>query len=230
MLRLRAFWQRLAFRRCRRGVEEVVVVKPPIEFAGDLGSLGAVGRTAALQEDHSHNSTDLSVGIRSKPTKASARLGAGSGLAENLFFTEVEAQAAGRPVLYSAAHALDEFGNDRRDFQLALDLGLEVDDYLRRTRMLQIIEGAAVCNSRDQGTKLQRSQGDTLAVRAHLAHAAEPGINFPVRKDAQMLAFDIVTSELAQSELVSVQADFGKAQPPSDCLKICVVGLGQGLG
>src|SRR5262249_12186989 len=115
-------------------------------------------------------------------------------------------------------------------FHRALALGLEFDDFLTRARMLQIIERAAVSNRRDQGSELKRSQGDTLAVRAHLAHAAEPGIDFPLRKDAQVLALDVITSELAQSELVSVTADFGKAQPPSDRLKICVVGLGQGLG
>ncbi len=44
-----------------------------------------------------------------------------------------------------------------------------------------------------------------------------------------MLAFDAVTGKLAESELVRVKADLGKAETASDGLKISVVGMRQRL-
>ena len=70
--------------------------------------------------------------------------------------------------------------------------------------MLEVIERAAVGHGGDQGAELQRRHGDAFTEGAHLAHAAEFGRKFLIGEDAEVLALNVVASELAQSELVGV--------------------------
>src|ERR1700753_2129918 len=102
-----------------------MVVQGAIELAAEFGSLWAEGRASAFKEDHGHDASVLRVSIRGEPAETDAVFGAGAGLAEDLLFTEVHAQAAGGTVLYGAHHALGDFRNERSDIELALYLGLE---------------------------------------------------------------------------------------------------------
>src|SRR5262249_6889885 len=124
--------------------EEVVVIEGAVELAADFGGLGAVGRASALEEDHGHNVAVLRIRVGGEPAEAGAVLGAGAGLAQDLLFAEVEAQAAGGTVLHGAHHAFGDFGDERADIELALHARLEVDDVVGRGRVLEVVERAAV--------------------------------------------------------------------------------------
>src|SRR5262249_51130119 len=208
---------------------EVVGVEGAVELAADFRGLGAVSRAAALEEDHGHDVAILGVGVRGEPAEAGAAFGAGGGLAQDLLFAEVEAQAAGGAVLHGAHHAFGDLGNERADIELALHARLEVDDVIGRGRVLEVEARAAVGDGRDQRAELQGRHGDALAEGAHLAYAAELGGELLFGEGAEVLAGNVVSGKLAQAELVRVLADLFKAEATADGLKVGVVGAGQGF-
>jgi hypothetical protein len=80
-----------------------VVIQSAVELVADFGGLGTKGRTGTLKEDHGDDvSVPISVG--SEPAKARAVFGAGAGLAQDLFFTKVLANAVRDPVSHGAGH------------------------------------------------------------------------------------------------------------------------------
>src|SRR6266404_5852193 len=210
--------------------EEVVVIQPAIKLAADFSSFRAVRWTASAQEDYGDDVSILRVRVGSEPAKARAILGACAGLAQNLLFAEVQAQAAGRSVLYRSGHALGDLRDQRADLQLAFNPGFIADDFINRRWMLQVVKRAAIGDGRYQRAQLQRRHGDAFTKRAHLAHAAQAGWQLARGKYSKVLAFNVVTGQFAQAELVGVRADFGKAQAASHGLKISIVGVRQRLG
>ena len=58
-----------------------MVIESPVELAGNLGRLGAIRGTSALEENDRHNMSVLGLGIGGEPAEARAVLGAGAGLA-----------------------------------------------------------------------------------------------------------------------------------------------------
>src|SRR5262249_2211810 len=151
-----------------------------IELAADFGGLGAEGGASALEKDHGHNVSVLRVGVGGEPAEAGAVFGAGAGLAQDLFFTEVEAQATGGAILHGAHHAFSQVRDERGDRELALDARLEVDDVIGGGGVLQVEERAPVGDGGDQRAELQRRHGDAFAEAAHLAYTAELGGKFMV--------------------------------------------------
>src|SRR5690349_19354897 len=91
--------------------------------------------------------------------------------------------------------------------------------------MLQVIKRASVGDGRDERAELQGRHGNAFTKRAHLAHAAETGVEFMIGEGAKVLAFNAVTGKLAQTELVGVIADLGEAETAADSLKVSVVGV-----
>src|SRR5207253_10556141 len=96
---------------------------------------GAVRRAATLQEDHGHDSSDISFGVRREPAITRARLRAGSGFAQDLFFVKVETDAASRAVGDGSSHAVRKFRNERGDVEMALHARLEVSDRSEERRV-----------------------------------------------------------------------------------------------
>lgn len=127
-----------------------MIVQSAVELAAEFSGLGAEGGASAFKEEDGHDSAVLSVGVRGEPAEAGAVFGAGAGLAQDLFFTEVEAQAAGGAVLDCAHHAFCNFRDERTDGELALDARLEVNDVICRGWVLQVIKRAAVGHGGDQ--------------------------------------------------------------------------------
>src|SRR5208282_131377 len=71
--------------------EEVVIVEIAIHAAGNFRSFGAEGGTTAFEEHDDHNMTNVGFGVRGKPPETRARMGTGSGLAQNFFLAEIDA-------------------------------------------------------------------------------------------------------------------------------------------
>src|SRR5581483_11981737 len=155
------------------GDEEVVVVHVAVHASCDFGGFGAEGGASALQEDHDDDPAHAGVGVGSEPAEAGAFMRARPGLAEDLFFVEIHAQAACSAVMDSAGHAVSQFRNDWGDIELALYARLETGDLLWIRGMLQVIESSAVGDRRNHRTELQRGHGDAFTERAHLANAAQ---------------------------------------------------------
>src|ERR1051326_1404040 len=93
--------------------------------------------------------------------------------------------------------------------------------------MLEVIERATVGDGRDERAELQRSHGNAFTKRAHLAYATKTGVELMRGEGAEVLAFNAVTGQLAQSKLVRVIADFLEAEAAPDGLKVSVVGVRQ---
>ena len=108
--------------------------------------------------------------------------------------------------------------------------GWKMQRFLRRCRVLQVVERAAVGDGRDQRAELQRRHGDALAEGAHAAHAALLRRQFLVRIDTKLLAGDVVAGQLAQPKLVGIVADALKAERAAQRFKVEIVGVSQRLG
>ena len=93
--------------------------------------------------------------------------------------------------------------------------------------MLQVVESAAIGDRGNHGTQLQRRHGNTFSERAHLAYAAKLRRNFVLRISSEVLAFNVVSGQFAQAELVGVEADFFESELASQSFKVGVVGMGQ---
>ena len=97
--------------RCRRGgkrpgYEEVVIVEVAVHASCNLGGLRAVGGATSAQEDDRHYASNVGLGVGGEPSEAGAGVRAGSGLAEDGFFVEIQAHAARRAVFDRAGHAV----------------------------------------------------------------------------------------------------------------------------
>src|ERR1700691_3314849 len=60
-------------RACCPRHEKVVVIEISVHASRNFRCLGAERRTAALQENHGYNASDVSLGIRGEPSVARAR-------------------------------------------------------------------------------------------------------------------------------------------------------------
>src|SRR5579872_707562 len=118
-------------RQSRPRHEEIVVVHVAIHAAGNFSGFWTEGGTSAFEEDHNDDPPDAGVGIGCEPAKARACMRAGSGLAEDFFFVEVQAKAACRAVSYRPGHAIGNFRNQSGDVELALHARLKVCDFFR---------------------------------------------------------------------------------------------------
>src|SRR5260370_12858693 len=112
---------------------------------------------------------------------------------------------------------------------MALYARLEAGDFIGTGRMLQVVEGAAVGDRRDQRAELQRSHRDALAERAHLADAAEFGGDFFFRISAQLLARNAIAGEFAEPELVRIVLHLLEPELASDAFEVAVVRVRQAL-
>src|SRR5262249_25205191 len=102
------------------------------------------------------NPADAGVGVRGKPPEAGTCARTGSGLAQDFFFREVSAQAASGAIAYCPGHAIGDFRNQRSNVETAFNTWLEVSNGFSSRRMLQVVQGAAVSNRRNQRAQLQR--------------------------------------------------------------------------
>src|SRR5438270_1969613 len=173
--------------------EEIVIVQRAVELAADFGGFGAEGGATTLEENHGDNVSVLRVSVRSEPAEARAVFGAGAGLAQDLLFTKVQAQAAGGAILHGAGHAFSDFRDQRANIKLALYARLKADDLIHRRGMLEVIERASVGDGGNQRAELQRSHGNAFTKRAHFADAAKAGIELMRGKNSSMLALNAIT-------------------------------------
>src|SRR3954466_1549863 len=134
-----------------------MVVHVAVDAAGNLGSLGTEGRTTSLEENYQYNASNAGVGVRGEPAVARSLVRAGSSLAQDFFFVEVETQAARGAEANRSRHTVRKFRDDRSDIKLALDPGLEIGNVFRLAGMLQVIESASVGDGGNHCAKLQRS-------------------------------------------------------------------------
>src|SRR5262249_22066422 len=154
-----------------------------------------------------HDVSVFGLGVRGEPAKAGPVFGAGTGLAQDLLFTEIETQAAGGAVFHGAGHTFCQVWNEWADIQLALYVRLEVDNVIGGSWVLKKKELTAVSNGGDQRAELQRRHGDAFTEAAHLTYAAELGCEFLIRKGAKLLALNVVSGKLTETELVRVFTD-----------------------
>ena len=96
--------------------------------------------------------------------------------------------------------------------------------------MLQVIKRAAIGDGRNHRTQLQRGHGDAFAERAHLPYATQLRRDLFFGINSHLLARDVVSRQLAQAELMRVEAYFFKTQLPAQRLKIRIVGARQRRG
>src|SRR5579862_7607598 len=118
------------------GEEEVVVIHVAVHASRNLSGFRAEGRASSLQKDHDDDTSDTRVRVGSKPAVAGSLVRAGTGLAEDLFFVEVQSQAARCAVLHRSGHPVREFRNHGSDVKLALDTRLETGNLFWSGRML----------------------------------------------------------------------------------------------
>src|SRR5690348_14663854 len=142
-----------------------MVVQSAVEFAADFGGLGAESRTTTLEEDHGDDVAILRVSVGSEPSKARAVFGAGAGLAQNLLFTKVQAEASSGAITHCAGHAFSNFRDERTNIKLALYARLKADDLINRRGMLEVIKRASVGDGGNQRAELQRSHGNAFTKR-----------------------------------------------------------------
>ena len=136
----------------------------------------------------------------------------------------------GRAVLDRSRHAVGDLGNQRGNIEVPLDAGLEIGNVVRRGRMLHVVKRPAVGDRRNHRSQLQRRHGYALSKRAHLPHAAQFRRDFLLGINAEVLAVDVVTRQLAQSKLVRVIADLVKPEFASQRLEIRIVRARQSVG
>src|SRR3974377_1698655 len=96
--------------------------------------------------------------------------------------------------------------------------------------MLQIVERSAVRDRSNNRAELQRRHGNSLPEAAHAPHATFGLRNRLARVNAQLFAFDVVTCQFTQAELVGIVANALKTKLPAEFLKVEVVALGQRIG
>ena len=84
--------------------EEFVIIEISIHSSRDLCRLGTERWAATFQKHDYYDVSHVCLGVRSKPSEARALVGAGSGLTQNLFFGEIQLQAAGGSVGDCACH------------------------------------------------------------------------------------------------------------------------------
>ena len=113
---------------------------------------------------------------------------------------------------------------------MTLDPGLEVRDFIGRRGMLQVIERAAVGDSRDQRAELERSHRDAFAERAHFADAAEfrRDLFFGISPD--VFGGDVIAGQFAESVLMRVVADLVEAEFASDGFEVRIVRVRESCG
>src|SRR5579872_2379891 len=179
------------------GNKEFVIVEIAVHASGELCGFGAESRTSALEEDDNNNAANISIGVGREPTKTRAGFRASSGLAENIFFVEIELYAAGRAVLHRASHAVRNFRNQISNGQTAFDDWLKVGDLLWCSRVLQIIECSTVGNGGDHRAELQRGHGDAFTEGAHLSHSAFARGNYLIGILTELLAGNVISSKFA---------------------------------
>src|SRR3954469_11656807 len=126
------------------GDKEIMVVHVAVHASGNLSSFRTKSRTSSLQENHYYNAPHAGIGVGGEPSEAGSGVGAGSSFAEDFFFVEIEAQAAGSAKLHRSGHAVRQFGNDGRDIELPLHPRLKAGHFFRTGRMLEIVESSAI--------------------------------------------------------------------------------------
>src|SRR5437763_16267917 len=104
---------------------------------------------------------------------------------------------------------------------------LQVREFIGGLRMLQVIKRAAVGDGGNQRAELQWGHRDALAERAHFPYATQLSRNNFFRINSQVFTRDVITGQLAQSELMRVVADLLEAQAPTDSFEVGVVGMRQ---
>src|SRR5258707_5633605 len=115
------------------------------------------------------------VGIGDEPAHAGSRVVAGSRFAERHFVAiAIEAALAGA-VEYSGEHAFANFRKNGGNVQIALDARCEILNFLGGSRILQIIECAAICERSSKGSQLERRDLDAFTTAGHAGDAAMCG-------------------------------------------------------
>src|SRR3954469_24813873 len=95
--------------------------------------------------------------------------------------------------------------------------------------MLQVIQAAIIGDSRDHSSKLQRRKRNALAERAHLAYSTQFLVEFNCWECAKVFTVNVVSSELTETKLLRVVADFFKSQAATNLFKVRIVGMRQCL-
>src|SRR5713101_2847547 len=112
------------------------------------------------------------VGVSDEPAHAGSRVIAGSGFAERHFVAiAIEAALAGA-VENGGEHAFTNFRKNSGNVQIALNAWREILNFLGGSRILQIVERAAIRESSSQGGELQRRDLNAFAKAGHAGDAA----------------------------------------------------------
>src|SRR6266852_5351929 len=138
------------------------------------------------------------VGVGDEPAYAGSRVIAGSGFAERHFVAiAIEAALAGA-VEYSGEHAFTNFRKNSGNVQIALNARREILNFLGGSRILQIVERAAICERGGKGSQLERRDLNAFAKAGHAGEAAMGGRLH--RKRTGMLFREVVAGELTQAK------------------------------
>src|SRR5271166_62050 len=211
------------------GGEVAVIPKIAVEVAGQFGSLGAERGTSALEEDDGDDASVLGIGIGGEPAEAGAVVGAGAGFAHDGELVEVSFQGARGSVLDRCLHAVLNFGNEVSDVQCPLDVGLQIQRFLRSGGVLEIKEGSPIGDGGDQRSELQGGHRYAFTERAHATHAPTVGGKRLIGVDAKLFARNVVAGKFSQAELVGIVAYALEAEIAAEGFKIKIVRVGERL-
>ena len=186
-------------------------------------------RAAAANQNHQHDFRMRLIGVGNEPAEAPAErfVVARAGLAESLFAIGIVALLRSA-VHHGGEHAFAQIGQQRRDIQLLAHARLKILARFFRARILQVILRAAVRQSGNQRSELQRREADAFAETGHARNAA-------VRRrrgghETGLLFGNIVTGALAQADQSRVLMDARETEARADLFKINVVGMRHRFG
>src|SRR6266404_9609596 len=163
------------------------------------------------------------IGVSDEPADARSGIVASSGFTQRHFVAAAIEAALASAIENRGQHAFANFRKNRRDIQIALYARREILNVIGSTRILQIVEGPAIRESRGDGSQLQRSDLNAFAKTGHARDATVRGRLH--RERTRMLFRQIVTGELAQPEQARVTRNGVKTHAAAQLFKKYVVGM-----
>src|SRR5712675_705301 len=168
------------------------------------------------------------VGIGDEPAYAGSRVVAGSGFAERHFVAIAIETALAGAVEYSGEHAFANFRKNRGNIQIALDTRCEILNFLGGSRILQIIECAAICERSSKGSQLERRDLNAFAKAGHARDSTMGGRLH--RERTGMLFRQIVAREFTQAEQARVTGNGVESHAAAQLFKKDVIGMSHRFG
>src|SRR5262249_55157663 len=144
----------------------------------------------------------LLVGVGDEPADLRRWIVAGAGLAERGFVAAgIEAALRGA-VENSGEHAFANFRQNRSDVEVALYLRLKILNVFRSSRILEVVERAAIRKRRCERDELERSDLDAFAEARHASNATLGRRRH--RERARVLFRQVVAGEFAEAHEAGV--------------------------